>query len=562
MKRDLTNQLGDWNPQLLREIKRCLKIHNILLPTVISLLGQFILFMYFQTQLPTEENLLYSHSHKYCTGQYVGSLPICLADGLGNVIINWQWWSLDIFNCLSTIGCFSILVGGIYLLINDLAIEERRDTLNFIRLSPQSPQSILWGKILGVPILLYLAVFLVIPLHLWSGLAAKILLSQILTFYVVTIAATIFYYSGALLFGLVGYWLGSFQAWLGSGAVLGFLIFSEKIIVSETSISNEYPFVVLRLISPLYLIPNPAASPKFANFHWFNLPLGASFITTVVFTLLIYFVGSYFVWQSLQRCFRDPNATMLSKKQSYLLTISFIIITIGCANFTKLFSNQNDNFSTTMENLSCLLFLDLWLFLYLIAALSPNRETLQDWARYRNVSQSKGVGNNKLINDLVWGEKSPGVLAIGINAIIAITCLSLFILVSYSNTSKIIDAFIALAFAGSLTMIYAVLAQLLLFMKNEHRLFWTTGVVSAVIILPPVVLTMLFSSPGNNSFFWLFSIAAPLIALYPSGDYTSTMAPFLAILGHCGILGLLVFQLTRKLSKAGESATKVLLAGN
>ena len=58
-------------------------------------------------------------------------------------------------------------------MINDLAKEEQRGTLNFIRLSPQTEQSILFGKMLGVPSLVYLFIILSIPLHLWSGIALE-----------------------------------------------------------------------------------------------------------------------------------------------------------------------------------------------------------------------------------------------------------------------------------------------------------------------------------------------------------------------------------------------------
>jgi len=69
------------------------------------------------------------------------------------------------------------------------------------------------GKLLGVPILLYLVAGLAAPLHLWSGLAAEIPLSLILSFYGVLIASCLFFYSAALLFGLVGSWLGGFLGW-------------------------------------------------------------------------------------------------------------------------------------------------------------------------------------------------------------------------------------------------------------------------------------------------------------------------------------------------------------
>jgi ABC-type Na+ efflux pump permease subunit len=106
---------------------------------------------------------------------------------------------------------------------SDLGHEESRGILNFIRLSPQSPENILVGKLLGVPILLYVVAVLAVPLHLWAGLAAQISLIRILSFYGVLIAACFFFYSAALLFSLVSSWLGGFQAWLGSGGVLIFL---------------------------------------------------------------------------------------------------------------------------------------------------------------------------------------------------------------------------------------------------------------------------------------------------------------------------------------------------
>jgi ABC-type Na+ efflux pump permease subunit len=58
------------------------------------------------------------------------------------------------FMSLSVFVLFIMLGVGTYMLISNLANEERRGTLNFIRLSPQSTLSVLGGKLLGVPILL------------------------------------------------------------------------------------------------------------------------------------------------------------------------------------------------------------------------------------------------------------------------------------------------------------------------------------------------------------------------------------------------------------------------
>ncbi|MBD2435357.1 hypothetical protein [Nostoc sp. FACHB-110] len=563
----LLDKIGDWNPQLLREIKGRLKVRNILLATSLSLLGQFILFMSFQSQLPTNLTAFQKSSNRYCTGSVDYDVPQCLSDGLDNVIINWQLWSFDIFSLLSLLTCIVLLVAGTHLLINDLATEQRRDTLNFIRLSPQTAQSILWGKILGVPILFYFGILLALPLHLWSGFNAQLSIIQILSFYAVVMTASVLYFSAALLFGLVGSWLGGFQVWLASGTLLSYFLFTESAI--KRDFTGDSPANIVGLFNPYFLIPYPEIDhnflnniPKFADFHWYILQLKSNLGLTVGFALLVYCVGIFFIWESLQRCFQISDTTMLSKKQSYLLTSCFTLITLGTANWQKIVFQQQSYLSLMQGDTALLMILNFGLFLYLIAAVTPGRQTLIDWARYRHVAHLKNSPRGSLIYDLIWGEKSPGILAIAINAAIAITGISCFVLASNTNMNNKIDALFALAFGGILAVTYAALTQLVLFMKTEQRILWAAGILVAVIVLPNIIFLVLFSSPANNSFVWLFSVLAPLVVLFYSGEHNSLVEPLLAILGHFAILGFLILQLTRKLKKAGESATKALLVGN
>ncbi|HBL11954.1 MAG TPA: ABC transporter permease, partial [Cyanobacteria bacterium UBA11162] len=208
MTLNLVNQVGESNPQLFRELKGRVIPRNILIAVATSLLGQLLLLISFGSKLPVADgtNPIYN---RYCTGaskEY--SLPTCVTDGLGSFIINWQLWWQDVFVWLSLIGIFALLVVGTYMLIGDLSKEESNGTLNFLRLSPGSSFSILGGKLLGVPILLYSVAALALPLHLVSGLSGHIPLSEILGFYVVIGSSCLFFYSTALLFGLVGNWLG------------------------------------------------------------------------------------------------------------------------------------------------------------------------------------------------------------------------------------------------------------------------------------------------------------------------------------------------------------------
>ncbi len=564
MLNNFLDRLGDWNPQWLRELKGRLQLRNIILTTIISLGSQFLLFIAFQARLPISQDRFLNNSNKYCTGKLLYGLPKCLSDEFGDPIINWQLWWLDLFTWLSICACFSLLVIGIYLLISDLASEERRGTLNFIRLSPQESQNILVGKMLGVPILPYLAIALVIPLHVLSGLTANISFGSILGFDAVVLAACLFYYSAALLFSLVGSWLGGFQAWLGSGVVLGFLLITKQSLVY---ISTNSAFLFLRFFNPYYFIPRLSDSYEFSStylwndFNWLVLPLENSEFIITGLAIGNFFSLMYFTWQALQRCFRNPNATMLSKRQSYLLTFYFTISSLGCANWQSIIS-ENFSYSSVMKDeLACLLFLQFWLFLYLIAAITPHRQTLQDWARYRHIADHKSLGN-RYIKDLIWGEKSPSLVAIALNASIAITFLSSLIILANNNTQTKMSAVYALILAGSLAMLYAALAQLMLLKKTRHRIFWTVGSLGAVIVLPVLIMLMFWSNyPGNSNFIGLFSVAAPLLALYtPDQESLYSLGVLFVIFMQVMITGLLILQLRRQLRKVGESTTKVLFA--
>lgn len=176
----LLDSLGDWNPQLLRELKGRLKAPNVLVAVAISLLGQLLTFLYFFSYLPNSTSR--SAGSAYCTGvdPKVTVVYQCLRDAAGNIIIDWPRWWLEPFVFLSLVGIFALVVLGPYLLITDLAQEQRRGTLNLIQLSPQPTGKVLVGKLLGVPVLLYLVSILAVPFHLTAGLSAGISLGQIL----------------------------------------------------------------------------------------------------------------------------------------------------------------------------------------------------------------------------------------------------------------------------------------------------------------------------------------------------------------------------------------------
>ena len=155
--------MGDSNPQIFRELKERLTLRNIGVAVAGSLVIQVLVFSYFNSRS-------------------------------------------DIFGYLSWILSLGLILGSVYLLVADLVRERKRGTLNFIRLSPQSAQQVFIGKILSVPILIYVAAAAMLPLHLLMGLGSGRSL-QLLAGWYVTIGAMWFLLSSvAVLQRFAGSW--------------------------------------------------------------------------------------------------------------------------------------------------------------------------------------------------------------------------------------------------------------------------------------------------------------------------------------------------------------------
>jgi hypothetical protein len=204
------------------------------------------------------------------------------------------------------------------------------------------------------------------------------------------------------------------------------------------------------------------------------------------------------------------------------------------------------------ENFQMLLVFNLLMFLCLIAALSPHRQAMQDWARYRHKNRSRKRGVRA---DLIWGEKSPAVVAMALNVAIASAILLPWLLLWPDSEYKT-PALWALMVNMSLIVVYAAVCQLILFMKLRKRAAWAAVTVGLLIVLPPLAFAFLSMSPDKNPGVWLFS-AFPWVAV----ENTSAIAVFLSVIGQSLTVGLLSLQLTRRLRIAGESSTKAMLSG-
>jgi hypothetical protein len=526
------NQFSDWNPQFFREVKGRLKPRNLAFTVAVSLIVQMIVLVIFWGMLPDAD----AKYNTYCIIKEKVPYSVCAKDAFGNVMINWPRWWLDLFKAFSWGMSFILVIAGVYMLIGDLSKEDRKGTLNFIRLSPQTGQAILIGKMLGVPSIPYLAVALAVPLHLWAAMGAGVSAKVVLSIYLVTVAGCAFFYSGALLFAF----LGGTQSWVG--AIVVWMVFSILFSIVNSIAARGY-------------------SP-FESIQWFWLQLGQNRSLAVTFVLANLAIATFWNWRALNRRFRNPLATLISKGQSYLMTASFEILLLGFV----LRDREYWEWNSLIPDLLVMGFCTLLWFLVLIAALTPHRQPLLDWARYRrsNVSSAKKFWNRSVMRDLLWGDNSPALLAIAVNLLIPVALFAPWI-ASWSTIEDMrpdpivqqFQALVIIALGVTLVLICAAIAQMMLFTKHQKRTILAVGTVSGILFLPPTILSVMSFSPYVAPVLWLFTVGA-----FAALEHVSAMTIFVSFLGHLTILSALTMQLTRQLRKAGESETKALLMGS
>jgi hypothetical protein len=213
---------GDWNAQLFRELKSRLNSKNLVIITICSMLAQGCFLKSALLNLPIS-NVVDGHP-SYCEFN-LPPLPfnsdnVCRFTRSsarytsGQIdAINWsRWWS-EVFTGLSGLIAVFLVVAGVYLLAKDWRIEEKRGTLNFVQLSPQSAWDIFIGKILGVPILIYLAAGLALPLQFIAGFCSNFGLFHTIIWDLWWLVIISSFYLGAILLAKVMPFVLALLAW-------------------------------------------------------------------------------------------------------------------------------------------------------------------------------------------------------------------------------------------------------------------------------------------------------------------------------------------------------------
>jgi hypothetical protein len=196
--------LPESQPQLCREVQMRWRRVNVLLVTALSLVCQYALVQ-----------MAFASISVYVS-------PIHLDHRFSPILLQRVYQNL--FNQLMMIDVGLLLFLGSYFLRKSWLQEAKTGTLTFLRLSPQPAEKILWGKLIGAPILLYWAIALALPLHIWAAyqsgmpiavtlLVVLLPLSMIGMAYILAIASVLKYGAKSALIGLVMGNLGFYLFW-------------------------------------------------------------------------------------------------------------------------------------------------------------------------------------------------------------------------------------------------------------------------------------------------------------------------------------------------------------
>ncbi len=547
------NLIGDRNPQLLRELKSRFQPRGIFIALFLSLLAQGLVLWFFQMSLDSNPN-------SFCVLKNPEDNNWdCLINSQNQTKTDYTRWWLAILMSLNW-GIPAVLIGlGMYLLIGDLQQEEERGTLNFLRLSPRSSFTVLWGKLLGVPSLLYVAIAAMVPLHILAATQAKIAPFFLISYYGLLILDSLFLFCVSLLSGFA-----AARTMKGGGRSL-----------LNNSINISLPALIVFFLLPSWgffrflgvWAPYSKAmfgsdlqdSAERAKILWYSLPIGTNFLWAHGVYILVSFIGIFWIWQMLRRCYTRPTATLLSKVQSYGIVVSAQALLLGF--ILPLAKGLSDR----MTAMGIVLSLMLPLLLLLSAATLPHRQGLLDWVRSR---QDRESNKRPLFLDLLIHEQSPAILSLLTNiGLILLFCIPWFLPgtvprgISTRELTNLMEGRTALFWGVGLSLsalvMYVTIAQLALSMKTNKRANWAVGLVALTMILPLLCGSILSIGSPNSPLQRLCFLASPFpwFGLYSfrygeSGALTD-MGMAIAVNGFQWLVTILLsVQLGRRLKAA------------
>jgi uncharacterized membrane protein YjfL (UPF0719 family) len=492
-----TDKVGDWNPQLLRELKSRFSDNAPLSVVAVTILVQLI-GIYFVGNTTDR-----SFAAKVSS-------------------------SFDFLNWVIPI---SLILGSIYAIVSDLNLEERRGTLNFIQLTPQSARGLFIGKIIGVPSLIYLSILLTIPLHLYLGVHNGISLPLMLGWYLTIGTFAYGCWSLVLLYRLHS----------SSNAILLSLLFALPV----NTVISIYNYCVNSLVVsrvPLDLDP--------IKFSWFYLPIDSNVLLLDVFIVWTLLTISYWLWVTIDRKYINLASTSLRKEDTYWMNITLQIWLLG---FAIPILAQIDRSNSIGSYIIVALFYSistLWIFT-IVPLILPNPQSIQEWSRYHHehvIHKHLQWWQQAIIRDLIWHDRSPIELAILINllmsAIVWGLCCGVFIYGEF-----LIRSLCGIIITGILMLIYTSIISFIC-LQSSTRKIRANPLIILMSCLPLFLGFVAVVNPESRDLslnLLLFSPLAWIGILYLSIPNIGMI-----IIGQIGILIRLTTLMQRRLQKLGS----------
>lgn len=567
-----SDKIGAFNPQLLREWQGRLRWRNVLLTAVLSFVIQGLVLIQILTELPARTET----SHRFCLKAFENANCQVGADGLP--LINWPYVCAEVLQSLSFVLVWVLVVGGTYLLVADLSSETKRGTLNFLRMSPLSARQILLGKIMGVPVLLYLGLGVMCPMHLAMGLVAGYPLGLLLMFYGVLGAIAACFYVASLWFSILLQWLHGLQALLLSGISFFVLFLGWNSHCYQTTTDWFFLFNPLHILSSwlpqglttvrLSFFDFPTSYNNLKSLEWFFLPAGSHVMGFAVLSLINALVLGLWFWVVLERKFQTPTRTALGKRQSYCLTLCLSLMMLGFEMQGPSWGNSSAALEPFLGYVISML---IWCVVLLFLLL-PSKQKLLDWARYRHQllgtssavreSFGKGTRQRRQLADWMFHDDSPLVSAYVANlAIVAgglLAGLITFAMGAQITVSDGLDICLSWFFMAAVMLVCALVLQLIALSNLLHWRWISLGAIATIIIGWPMALVMVgiesYRYSGLLVNLWLTTVA-PLGVL----DSASGSGILFAIAIQTILISTLSILLFRRCQILGQSEWKALM---
>ena len=505
----LIGRVGNWNPQLFRELKSRFTVNTLITTAIVSI-----------------------------------SIQIFVFASANNPIGSRIEHSLNLLNWMIPL---ALMLGGVYTIVADLNQEEQRGTLNFIRLTPQSARNIFLGKILGVPGLVYLGVLFSIPFHLGLGLAANFNLATILLWYCTIGVATYLCLSLTILYTLYS----------RKYAILSTIFFSLPV---STFISS-YNYLSNSVIVDRGGINNNGHT----LLSWFYIPIGNNIFLFDGFIICTFLLVSYWVWVTIDRKYINLTSTSFKKADSYWMNIQFQIWLLGFALpivtsvggnrlLAQTASRSSENFYilATFYTIST-----IWIFT-IVPLILPNKWSIQDWVgdRRKHVThEHRQKWQQDIIQDLIWHDRSPIGLAMLANLLIPATIWGLSFGIFVGDREWLIKSICGIVIVSTLTLIQTIIISFI-FIRSQSR---NSGAIPLIILMSVLPLCLGFTgivSSGYQALGVGLFLCSPLA--WMGVTQLSILNIGMIMMGQIGVLAGLTKLFQTRLQKLERSADRYL----